>query len=271
MGILVRVVAFLGTLVVLGGIAAAAILLGNATSGDVVLLILGAGLGAILSQAFALSGDSWLRGRRERAALTGFVEKLREVESEMAFYRTYMANDLRAYPAAGIAISDEARRAFDSLADIDISQYQLTLQSLFDYVEYHPIETKKKSEITKWLRIFEEDTKPWFASGHQQRPKGTPGRFSALLDVLAKRLDFLPYVRTRNFDATPKPILICGRIFRFYSNEPITFHLYASWACHVEANQVVYSPADGKLYWYDVSDTGRRLVDTTDYEHPWAE
>ena len=266
-----RVVAFLGTLVVLGGIATAAILLGIATSGDVLLLILGAGLGAILSQAFASSGDSWLTGRRERAALTGFVEKLREVESEMAFYRTYMANDLRAYSAAGRAISDEARRAFDSLADIDISQYQLTLQSLFDYVEYHSIETKKKSEIIKWLRIFEEDTKPWFASGHQQRPKGTPGRFSALLDVLAKRLDFLPYERTRNFDATPKPILICGRIFRFYSNEPITFHLYASWACHVEVNQVVYSPADGKLYWYDVSDTGRKLVDTTDYEHPWAE
>ena len=271
MGILVRVVAFLGTLVVLCGITAAAILLGDATSDDVVLLILGAGLGAILSLAFAFSGDSWLRRRRERAALTGFVEKLREVESEMAFYRTYVANDLRAYAAAGIAISDEARRAFDSLADIDISQYRLTLQSLFDYVEYHPIETKKKGEIIKWLRIFEEDTKPWFASGHQQRPKGTPGRFSALLNVLAKRLDFLPYERTRNFDATPKPILICGRIFRFYSNEPITFHLYPSWGCHVEVNQVVYSPVEGKLYWYDVSDTGRRLVDKTDYEHPWAE
>ena len=87
MGRLVRVAAFIGTLVVLGGIAAAAILLCNVTPRDVVLLILGAGLGAILSLAFALSGDSWLRGRRERVALTGFVEKLREVEREMAFYR----------------------------------------------------------------------------------------------------------------------------------------------------------------------------------------
>ena len=271
MGRLLRVAALLGTLVVIGGIAAAAILLCNVNPGDVVLLVLGAGLGAILSLAFALSGDSWLRRLRERAALTGFVEKLREVESEMALYRTFLANDLRAYPAAGIAISDEARRAFDSLADIDISQYQLTLQSLLDYVEYHLIETKKKDEIIKWLRIFEEDSKPWFASGHQQRPKGTPGRFSELLDVLAKRLDFLPYERTRDFDATPKPILICGRIFRFYSNEPITFHLYSSWGCHVEVNQVVYSPVEAKLYWYDVSDTGSRLADITDYEHPWAE
>ena len=271
MGILVRVVTFLGTFVVLGGIAAAAILLYNVPSGDVVLLILGAGLGAVLSQAFAWCGDSWLRGRRERAALTGFVEKLGEVECEMAFYRTYLANDLRAFPAAGIAISDEARRAFDSLVDNDISQYQSTLQSLFDYVENHPIELKKKSEILKWLRIFEEEAKPWFASGHQQRPKGTPGRISDLLDVLVKQLDFLPYRRTRNFDATPKPILICGRIFRFYSNEPITFHLYPSWGCPVGANQVVYFPTDRKLYWYDVSETGRRLVDTTDYQHPWSE
>ena len=123
-----RIAALLGTLVVLGGIAAAAILLGYAASNDVVLLILGAGLGAILSQAFAWFGDSWLRGRRENSALNGFVEKLREVESEMAFYRTFQANDLREYSAAVISLSDAARQAFDSLADIDISQYQLTLQ-----------------------------------------------------------------------------------------------------------------------------------------------
>ena len=261
----------MGTLVALGAIAAAAILLYNIPSDDIVLLLLGAGLGAVLSLAFTLSGDSWLRKRRERAALTGFVEKLVEVEGQMASYRTFLANDLRLYPAAGLAISDEARRAFDSLVDIDISQYQLTLQSLFDYVENHPIELKKKGEIIEWLRIFEEDAKPWFAFGHQQRPKGTPGRFSDLLDVLANRLDFLPYERTSKFDATPKPILICGRIFRFYSNEPITFFLYPSWGCHVGANQVVYSPTDGKLYWYDVSETGSKLVDTTDYEHPWFE